>query len=158
MHTYKLQLHTLLSWHFLPLFCCLSLPSPPPHSLPPCSPSQTVFAQSILAQWEELSSASLDSKIKRNWYVSYKLFIRFYIIIPRYDMFRLISSYMLIYSIFAVLNFVHFVGLMHCKYRHVRYNSACVHSSIQELMSAANVVHKLLTVVHVYTYMCMFPL
>ena len=83
--------------------------------------------------------------------MSYTLFIRFYIIIPRHDMFCLISSYI---HIFAVLNFVHFVGLMHCKYRHVRYNSACVHSSIQELMSAANVVHKLLTVVHVYIPTC----
>ena len=83
------------------------------------------------------------------------LFIMFYTIIPRYDMFHLISSYIHIhiYSIFAV---VHFVGLMHCKYRHVhvRHNSACVHSSIQELMSAANVVHKLLTVVHVYIPTC----
>ena len=64
MHTNKL--HTLLSGiSFLSSVASLSL------SLPPCSPSQTVFAQSILAQWKELSSASLDSKIKRNWYMNY---------------------------------------------------------------------------------------
>ena len=56
--------HTLLLiWHFL-----LLLPYSPP-SLHLCSPSQTVFAQSTLAQWRELSFASLDSRTKRNWYI-----------------------------------------------------------------------------------------
>lgn len=45
-----------------------AFPSSPP-SLHLCSPSQTVFAQSTLAQWRELSFASLDSRTKRNWYI-----------------------------------------------------------------------------------------
>ena len=128
--------------HHAIILCYWSgIPSSPP-SLHLCSPSQTVFAQSTLAQWRELSFASLDSRTKRSWYIRtshartvYILsLIRLYTIITK-NIFPTPATCSIFHSFLALMSCT---STQTCPCMYLTASDVCW----QELRSTVKVVHK----------------